>query len=73
MLMLIDFVIKLLNNAKINDAPINIKIGRKYYDVKGFFYDEKTCEYILELEQGIDYDTRNEPIDSNSMVWKIIQ
>ena len=73
MLMLIDFVIKLLNNAKIDNAPINVKIGSKYYDVKAFFYDEEICEYILELEQGLDYDTRSEPVDPNSIVWKIIQ
>lgn len=70
MMLLSDFVLTLLSNWKINDLPINVIIGDKYYDIADFYFDDETNEYMLKLEGAIDYETRGEIIDG--YVWKVV-
>ena len=63
-----DFVLELIKEWKVGDAPINILIGDRYYEITDFYFDEKICEYILKIEGGIDYQTR-----ADTIVWKVIE
>ena len=63
-MMLSDFVIELLKEWQIEDLPVNILIGDKYYSIKEFFFDEAIHEYVLELSEGRTYKTRADTVDS---------
>lgn len=45
----------LLDHTDLADAPVNILIDKKLYDVKEFYYDNKICEYVMVLEGGYDF------------------
>lgn len=60
MRLLSDFVMTLLKAWKIEDLPVNVLIGDKYYDIDEFFFDSEIHEYILKLSGGIDYNTRSD-------------
>lgn len=66
-MLLSDFVIRLLNEWKLEDLPINVLIGDKYYDIADFYFDDKTNEYMLKLKGAIDYKTRGD-----IHVWKVV-
>ena len=46
----------LLDNVDLADAPVNILIDKKLYDVKEFYYDKNICEYVMVLVGGYDYE-----------------
>ena len=58
MMMLSDFVIALLKEWQIDDLPINVLIGDKYYDIEEFFFDREINEYVLKLMGAIEYESR---------------
>ena len=60
-MLLSDFVIALLREWQKGDAPVNIRIGDKYYDIKNFEFDTEIYEYMLEIEGESDYESRGEP------------
>lgn len=68
-MMLSDFVIELLKEWQIEDLPVNILIGDKYYGLKEFFFDDAIHEYVLELSKGRDYKTRADIADPRKY-WK---
>ena len=45
----------LLDNCSIADAPVNILIDNKLYDIKEFYYDDKIAEYVMVLTEGYIY------------------
>ena len=47
----------LLDNTDLADAPVNILIEDKLYDVKEFYYDKDICEYVMVLHRGYKYET----------------
>lgn len=46
----------LLDNTGLADAPVNILIDGKLYDVKEFYFDSETSEYVMELAEGYEYE-----------------
>lgn len=45
----------LLDHTDLADAPVNILIDKKLYDVKEFYYDNDICEYVMVLHGGYDF------------------
>lgn len=45
----------LIDNSSLADAPVNILIDGKLHDVIDFYYDDKICEYVMELTEGYEY------------------
>lgn len=45
----------LIDNSSLADAPVNILIDEKLYDVTDFYYDNEICEYVMKLEGGYTY------------------
>lgn len=45
----------LIDHCGLADAPVNILIGRKLYDVVDFYFDEDIYEYVMVLEGGYDF------------------
>ena len=68
-MMLSSFVIALLEQWQIEDLPVNVLIGDKYYYIEEFFFDEEIHEYILKLSKGRDYKTRADIMDPRKY-WK---
>ena len=58
-----DFVLTLMKEWQIEDLPINILIGDKYYDIDSFYFDKATNEYMLKIGGEIEYKTRGDIID----------
>lgn len=46
----------LLDNTGLADAPVNILIDGKLYDVKEFYFDSEVSEYVMELAEGYEYE-----------------
>lgn len=70
-MLLSDFVIALLKEWQIDDLPVNVLIGDKYYDIEDFFFDEKIHEYLLKIKGGIDYKSRGEIADT--ITFKVVK
>lgn len=58
MMFLSDFVINLMRDWQIEDVPINVLIGDKYYDIDSLYFDNEICEYMMKISGPVDYDTR---------------
>lgn len=48
----------LLDNCDLADAPVNILIDNKLYDVQEFYYDDNIAEYVMVLTGGYEYDRK---------------
>ena len=48
----------LLDNCDLADAPVNILIDNKLYDVQEFYYDDDIAEYVMVLTGGYEYDRK---------------
>lgn len=47
----------IIDNAGLADAPVNILIDGKLYDVQDFYYDNNICEYVMVLTGGYEYES----------------
>lgn len=63
-----DLVVELINHWQDEDLPVNILIDDQYYDIGDFFFDPQVHEYIMELEGGIDYETRGDIMIERFMI-----
>ena len=60
MKMLSDIIGILFESLRIDDEPVNVLVGRELCDIKDFYYDDRICEYVLELTNGYKYSKPNE-------------
>jgi hypothetical protein len=64
-----EFVAELIKQWQLGDAPINVLIDDKYYEITDFYFDEETFEYMLKIEKGVDYKSRGDTKE----IWKVVK
>ena len=58
--MLSDMIRVLFDSLRLDDEPVNVLVGRELCDIKDFYFDDRICEYVLELKDSQKYSKPNE-------------
>lgn len=53
-----DFVISLMENWKLDDLPVNIRFGNKYYDIDSVHFDPEINEFMVHISGEVDFPNR---------------
>ena len=68
MMTLGDFMKITIEELLKENLPVNVVIGDKYYDIESLYFDKETNEYMLKLNQGLNYQNRGDLYEKSKTI-----